>query len=289
MTTWISTVGWSPFAVINPIWAYCKEYEDSINKIILLYTPYEKIIKNLEICKKYIIEILKAYNDKNLNDNSIIEEEIKNESIEIYADKLSRIIKRENKLKPNKIILDMTPGRKYMSAINVYYGYNLAEIPIQVFYLHLEEIKYQGVPYPLNPIIKNELIDILESTEVFSKDLEKISEIKGYKDEEEKLGVNILNKIKEEDKKKDYLILQSINKSFNTKTKIRKFTFSNGIIIRGHELDKNLKGLITNGYIIIQSITKNNQKYNSYDLTKKGKDFLIELEEQYFNEKQGGS
>lgn len=289
MTTWISTVGWSPFAVINPIWAYCKEYEDSLNKIILLYTPYERIIKNLEICKKYIIEILKAYNDKNLNDNSIIEEEIKNDSIEIYADKLSRIIKREKKLKPNKIILDMTPGRKYMSAINVYYGYNLAEIPIQVFYLHLEEIKYQDVPYPLNPIIKNELIDILESTEVFSKDLEKISEIKGYKDEEEKLGVNILNKIKEEDKKKDYLILQSINKSFNTKTKIRKFTFGNGIIIRGHELDKNLKGLITNGYIIIQSITKNNQKYYSYDLTKKGKDFLIELEEQYFNEKQGGS
>lgn len=289
MTTWISTVGWSPFAVINPIWAYCKEYEDSLNKIILLYTPYERIIKNLEICKKYIIEILKAYNDKNLNDNSIIEEEIKNDSIEIYADKLSRIIKRENELKPNKIILDMTPGRKYMSAINVYYGYNLAEIPIQVFYLHLEEIKYQGVPYPLNPIIKNELIDILESTEVFSKDLEKISEIKGYKDEEEKLEENILNKIKEEDKKKDYLILQSINKSFNTKTKIRKFTFGNGIIIRGHELDKNLKGLITKGYIIIQSITKNNQKYNSYDLTKKGKDFLIELEEQYFNEKTGGS
>lgn len=288
MTTWISTVGWSPFAVINPIWAYCKEYEDSLNKIILLYTPYERIIKNLEICKKYIIEILKAYNDKDLNDNSIIEEEIKNDSIEIYADKLSRIIKREKKLKPNKIILDMTPGRKYMSAINVYYGFNLAEIPIQVFYLHLEEIKYQDVPYPLNPIIKNELIDILESTEVFSKDFEKISEIKGYKDEEEKLGVNILNKIKEEDKKKDYLILQSINKSFNTKTKIRKFTFGNDIIIRGHELDKNLKSLITNGYIIIQSITKNNQKYNSYDLIKKGKDFLIELEEQYFNEKQEG-
>ena len=28
MITWITTVGWSPFAVINPVWVYCKEFKE---------------------------------------------------------------------------------------------------------------------------------------------------------------------------------------------------------------------------------------------------------------------
>jgi len=181
----------------------------------------------------------------------------------------------------------MTPGRKYMSAINVYYGYSLSEIPIQVYYLHLEESKYQDVPYPLSPIIKNELIDILESTEIFSKELEKISYKEG-KENIEDLTDELLNIMKEDDKKKDYLTLLAIKKKFITKTKIRKFTFSYGIIIRGHEIDKILNGLIIKNYVIAQYKLHNNQKYMTYDLTEKGKDFLIELKQKNNNEKQEG-
>ena len=287
MITWITTVGWSPFAVINPISAYCKENDEYPNKLILIYTPFERIKHNLNICKRYISEILNTYNGKKLNEDSIIIEEIENDNIEIYADKLNKIIKREKYMKPDKIILDMTPGRKYMSAINVYYGYNLSETPIQVYYIHLEESKYQDVPYPLSPIIKNELIDILESTEIFSKELEKISYNKGKEDIEE-LTDELLNIMKEDDKKKDYLTFLAIGRKFITKTKIRKFTFSYGIIIRGHEIGKILKGLIIKNYVIAQYKLHNNQKYQTYDITEKGKDFLIELKQKNNNEKQEG-
>ncbi len=282
MIIWITTVGWSPFAVINPIWAYCKENDECPNKIILIYTPFERIKHSLNICRRYISEILKTYNGKYLKEDSIIIEEIENDNIEIYADKLNKIIEREKNRKPDKIILDMTPGRKYMSAINVYYGYNLKDTPIQVFYLHLEESKYQDVPYPLTPVIQNELTDILESTEIFSTDISKLLEIYPEEDKKE----NDLY-FKDEEAKKEYLILLSIDIEFNTKTKIRKYTFGNQIIIPGHELDKLLKGLITRDLVDQKSVIINNQKFKLYNLTDKGKDFLMELKQKITIKKQG--
>ena len=47
--TWITTIGWSSFAVINPIWAYCKENEEYPDKIIIIHTPHEQIKNNLHI------------------------------------------------------------------------------------------------------------------------------------------------------------------------------------------------------------------------------------------------
>ncbi len=282
MIIWITTVGWSPFAVINPIWAYCKENDERPNKIILIYTPFKRIKHNLNICKRYISEILKIYNGKHLKEDSIIIEEIENDSIEIYADNLNKIIEREKNQKCDKIILDMTPGRKYMSAINVYYGYNLKDIPIQVFYLHLEESKYQDVPYPLTPIIRNELIDILESTEIFSTDISKLPE--SYPEEDKK--ENDLY-FKNDEAKKEYFILLSINSEFNTKTKIRKYTFGNQILIRGHELNKLLKGLIMRDLVNQKSIINNNQKFKLYNLTDKSKDFLMEMKQKITIKKQG--
>ncbi len=282
MIIWITTVGWSPFAVINPIWAYCKENDEYPDKIILISTPFERIKHSLNICRRYISEILKAYSGKHFKDDYIINEEIENDNIEIYADKLNKIIEREKNRKPDKIILDMTPGRKYMSAINVYYGYNLKDTPIQVFYLHLEESKYQDVPYPLTPVIQNELTDILESTEIFSTDISKLLENYAEGDKKE----NDLY-FKDEEAKKEYLILLSIDIEFNTKTKIRKYTFGNQIIIRGHELDKLLKGLITRDLVDQKSVINNNQKFKLYNLTDKGKDFLMELKQIITIKKQG--
>ncbi|MHA1755978.1 MAG: hypothetical protein ACTSVV_04350 [Promethearchaeota archaeon] len=162
MIIWITTVGWSPFAVINPLWAYCKNYKEIPDKIILIHTPYEKIKENLNICKRYISEILKTYNEKGLNEIFIIEEEIENDSLELYANMLKKIIHREIYQKPKKIILDITPGRKYMSAINLIFASRIENLVIQAFYLYLYENFYQNIPYPLTPIIKNNLIDIME-------------------------------------------------------------------------------------------------------------------------------
>ncbi|MHA1285037.1 MAG: hypothetical protein ACTSQP_21255 [Promethearchaeota archaeon] len=162
MIVWITTVGWSAFAVINPLWAYCKKYKDFPNKIILIHTPNNKIDENLDICKRYIKEILETYNGAKFNKNQIIEEKIENDSFKLYANVLKEIILKEISQKPKKIILDTTPGRKYMSALNVIYALKIKDIPIQALYLYLYENIYQNIPYPLTPIIKNDLFDIMK-------------------------------------------------------------------------------------------------------------------------------
>jgi hypothetical protein len=275
MTTWISTVGWSPSAVVNPIWAYCKEYEDIPDKVILIYTADKIIERNLNICKRNILEVLKVYKGDNFNEEQIITEKIQNDKLEVYADKLSYVIKNEEQLNTNKVILDMTPGRKYMSALNVYYGFNQTVLPIRVFYLHLEKSKYQNVPYPLAPIVKSELIDILESTEAF---------IKGFDNmiiENEKLTEKILqnNRYREctDDEKKEYTILLSLSHGFDTKNKIKKFALNYQLSLHSREVDRLLKSLIKKKYILRISEISSNDQFYRYDLSDSGKDELRKI------------
>ncbi|KKL10244.1 hypothetical protein LCGC14_2557780 [marine sediment metagenome] len=182
MITWITTVGWSPFAVINPVWAYCKEFKEWPSRFILINTKNERIRKNLTLVKSYLKEIAWGYSNENFLDKNIVTHQIDDEDIQNYANTLKKIISKEIDRNPNKIILDMTPGRKYMSAINVYYGLQRSNIPIQVFYLHLEESRYQDIPYPLTPITKNDLVDIIDSTEIFTKNIDEL------KDSKEEIG-----------------------------------------------------------------------------------------------------
>ncbi|MEJ2294145.1 MAG: hypothetical protein P8Y23_05195 [Candidatus Lokiarchaeota archaeon] len=273
MTTWISTVGWSPFAVINPLWAYCKEYEDIPDKVILIYTA-DKIIKsNLDICKRNILEILKVYKGDIFNEKQIITEKIENDKLEVYADKLSDVLKNEENLNTNKVLLDMTPGRKYMSVLNVYYGFNQTTLPIRVFYLHLEKSEYQNVPYPLIPIVKSELIDILESTEVFTKGSEKILIEFGQLTEKILQVYQTYN----EDEKKEYIILTSLSHGFNTKTQIKKFALNYHLSLHSHEVDRLLTALIKKQYILINSEIINNHQFYRYELTDSGKNELRKI------------
>ena len=85
MIIWITTVGWSPFAVINPIWAYCKENEKTPDKLFLLHTENMKVLKNVETCKKYLNEILREYSNNNFKEENLIKYQIENESYEIYS------------------------------------------------------------------------------------------------------------------------------------------------------------------------------------------------------------
>ncbi|TFF88001.1 MAG: hypothetical protein EU549_03800 [Promethearchaeota archaeon] len=282
MKVWITTIGWSPFAVINPLWAYCKENEEIPEKIDLIYTPEGRIKKNLEICKRYIIEILNFYNGDNFGKDNIFEFEIENESIENYTEKLREIIEIEEKKEENEIILDMTPGRKYMSAANVYFGYNKKSIPIKVVYMYLEESRYQNIPYPLTPIIKSELIDMLESAEIFSENNESFaSRINPDIKDDMKLEINYNNISQDYDKINEYLTLKGIKKGFDSKTKIRKYLFSKKRLVKGPELGLILKNLRNKEFIEVNWKKNNSLKYKSYDICEKGRERLTEIESSF--------
>jgi hypothetical protein len=60
--------------------------------------------------------------------------------------------------KEGQVAVDITPGRKYMSAIAMEIGLSM-EID-HVYYLHLSDYSYENSPYPLVPLTRHELIDM---------------------------------------------------------------------------------------------------------------------------------
>ncbi len=282
MITWITTIGWSPFAVINPVWAYCKEYDDCPSKFILIHTGYEKIKKNLEIVKSYLKEIARGYSKKRIQDVSTIIYPLYSEDIQNYATNLKRIIIEEVKNNPKKIVLDMTPGRKYMSAINIYYGLQSFDTPIQVFYLHLEESRYQNIPYPLTPIIKNELIDVIDSTEIFTKNIQELKDRNVSNNYEQ--VVKIIKKIENDQDRKERLILLAVSIGLSSKNKIKRFLYENDTSIQSFELRKVLKKL--EGRSLIKTIKIKNRatEYIGYEMCERGLEILRKIQEEEKNE-----
>lgn len=280
MITWITTVGWSPFAVINPIWAYCKENEKTPDKIFLLHTENMKVLKNVENCKKYLNEILREYSHNNFKEENLINYQIENETFEIYSLAMKNIIERELKDEKTKIIIDMTPGRKYMSAINMFFGLKALNNSIQVLYLYLEEAKYQKVPYPLTPIIKNELIDIIESAEIFSKDII-IDKVIDPDDE-------IIKNISDIDLLRKFLILRAIVQDFTTTTKIKKYFLTKKQSIRSIELRQVLKELQEDKYVSITEVSNKKQNFFLYKILGKADKFLDDTINKFKIGKDGG-
>ncbi len=281
MITWITTVGWSPFAVINPIWAYCKEYFEIPTKIILLYSQNERIEKNMEIIKKYIVPILEEYSEGKFDRNNVIPKIIESEELKVYADALKGIIESEIVLKPDKIILDMTPGRKYMSAINVYYGLKVSStVPIQVLYLYLEENVYQEKPFPITPIFQNNLTDIIEFTDIFTRKFEEISI-----DEKRSDTLNIDNKepeksfLESEDSKlkKEIYVLLAIYNGFKSKSKIGKFLDHKKTSIQNFQLTQLLNDLTKQNLIMVKNMSNASTTFVGYNLTESGTTKLQEF------------
>ena len=273
MIIWITTVGWSPFAVINPIWAYCKENEKTPDKLFLLHTENMKVLRNLGICEKYLNEILREYSNNNFKEDNLIRYQIKNETYEIYSLAMKKIIERELIDENAKIIIDMTPGRKYMSAINMFFGLKALNNTVQVLYLYLEEAKYQKVPYPLTPVIKNELIDIIESAEIFSKDF--------IIDKAVDPDDNIIKNITAIDILRKFLILRAIAKDFNTITKIKKYFLVKKQNIRSIELRQILKELQDGKYVSITKVPNKKQNFFLYKNLEKADKFIHETLNQY--------
>lgn len=284
MITWITTVGWNPFAVINPVWAYCKEFKECPSKFILVHTENERIKKNFALVKSYLKEIAWGYSNESFLENNIIIHQIDSEDIQNYANTLKKIISTEIDNSPKKIILDMTPGRKYMSAINVYYGLQRSNIPIQVFYLHLEESRYQDVPYPLTPIIKNELVDIIDSTEIFTKNIEELKDSKGEVGNEQL--DDIVERIESDQERREKLILLAISKGLSSKNKISRFLYDKGDSIQGSELRKVIKKLESKNLIKSTNMRNQATEYLGYKIIEKGLDLLKKIQREDGNERK---
>jgi len=295
MPTWISTVGLSPYAVINPFWAYCRNFDLYPNKVTLIHTTHQKIEKNYKLCKNGIKEILLVYSTEKFN---IEEYPIKSEDIHIYSEKLKDLIEKEGKLLEDNdyLILDMTPGRKYMSSMNLIYGMADFQVPIQVLYLHLYDDKFLNFPYQKIPIFKNRLIDIFSyasKAQVFD-DIEIMTGAKKDKITENLKKIymkNLFSKLKNKEEEMEFLILSAIFLEFNSDEGIRKFIINRKDELRdlritiednhdfAHLINTQIKNFKEIDYIYPsnQFLSGYNKIYNVYKLTKKGRYRLKKL------------
>ncbi|MHA1248782.1 MAG: hypothetical protein ACTSRP_02200 [Candidatus Helarchaeota archaeon] len=151
-------MGWSKFAVINPLWAACFKNEFVPEKVFLLNNGYKdpSTKENFEIVKGWIERILKEYSIENPIIESIDADE---EDITKFAETIIDLVK---KLEGNEVAIDMTPGRKYMSSFAMQCAIKFNSFVKKLFYLHLKYKKYQDTPFILIPLKYQKLINLLE-------------------------------------------------------------------------------------------------------------------------------
>ena len=162
---WITTVGWSKFAVINTIWAACFNKEEQFipEKVILLHNGHENpdIAENVADVIDWVRRILKVYGI----DNPIFEEvPIREAEINSYRDIYLKLINKIEKDKEciNETAIDLTPGRKFMSSIAMAVGLKKRKFIKKLYYLHLNFPEYLNYPYIKIPFVFQKLINILE-------------------------------------------------------------------------------------------------------------------------------
>ncbi|EHP84224.1 hypothetical protein [Methanotorris formicicus] len=157
MKVWITTIGSSPYAVFSTLWFAVVKDSFIPNKIYLLWN--NKVEKNKETLKNYIETLSKAYNiNIQINEDYKVNEE----DFKTFANALKEIIIKEKK-EGNEIAIDMTPGRKFMSAFSMFAGLegvsdgkNKYKCD-RVYYLHLRDMGYINYPLFLIPLSLQEL------------------------------------------------------------------------------------------------------------------------------------
>lgn len=155
MKTWISIIGSSPFAVINTIWAACKLEEYIPEKVLFIVNKNLKE-KDIKTVYFWTEELLKSYGIENPTfEKREVEEDDFGQIEDVLRSNISRLKKE------GLVAVDITPGRKYMSAIAMHCG--LAELASHVYYLHLKDLGYKDDPFPLIPLQKQQLIDMKET------------------------------------------------------------------------------------------------------------------------------
>jgi len=152
MKSWISIIGSSPFAVINTIWAAWK-LEGYVPEKVLFIVNRNLKDEDVKTVHVWTEELLKSYGVKDPDfESREVEEDDFGQIEDIFRGSISRLKKE------GPVAVDITPGRKYMSALAMHCG--LAGGASHVYYLHLKDFKYQDEPFPLIPIQKQQLIDM---------------------------------------------------------------------------------------------------------------------------------
>ena len=154
MRSWITTVGPSPFALINTYWAAVERDGWISNRIFLIYNEQTRSLLPgiAKVLTKITTEISGSIPEIRF---SLIDEDDLEKVFRTYQ----KIINDERDI-GNKIAIDITPGRKYMSAFSLYAGLKEGSID-KIYYIHIRGKKFMNHPYPMIPAPYCDLEDIV--------------------------------------------------------------------------------------------------------------------------------
>ena len=149
---WITVVGWSPMAAVNGFWWAVKKGYRPLEIIVFNASTVKA---NLERFREYVEAIYREYVG---NESPAIEVvEVKEEPLDFY-NALKRYIE-QSKL---DVMLDITPGRKFMSAFVLHLGELYRDKVAGILYVHLFHRYYENAPYPLIPEFRQKVYNLKE-------------------------------------------------------------------------------------------------------------------------------
>jgi hypothetical protein len=154
MRSWITTVGPSPFALINTFWAAVERDKWVSERIFLIYNEQTQSL--LPGISQALTRIVKENGSRapEIRCKLINEDDLGN-VFKTYQ----KVINDERDL-GNKIAIDITPGRKYMSAFSLYAALKEGSID-KIYYIHIRGKKFMNQPYPMIPVPYCDLEDIV--------------------------------------------------------------------------------------------------------------------------------
>ena len=158
---WVTNISKQVFAVVNPLWAWYYEGYPLPSRLILIWN---------EGVKNELNEVINFV--KRIYDSAGARLEF--ETVEIPEDfeaywnyfgekVIERILEMEE---VDEVILDMTPGRKFMSVV-MFRAFGILkekfkkigrEVVVRIIYLHLLDLTYQSEPFPKIPFSKQKML-----------------------------------------------------------------------------------------------------------------------------------
>jgi len=154
---WVTNISKQIFAVINPVWAWYYYDYPLPSKFFLIWN--EGVKSELDGVINFLKRIYECAGVKFEFEPICISEDPSAYRKGFQENVFKKLIKMTN---IDSVILDITPGRKFMSVVLAMTALNLKKIlnnsRIFLIYLHLLDLSYQNEPFPKIPRSKQRFI-----------------------------------------------------------------------------------------------------------------------------------
>lgn len=154
MITWITAIGQKPFAAVNTLWAALREEQlGGIEKLVVFYP--EDMKQNHLVFTQWADLIFTEYQKQQPKLQVI---SFPPDNIKAFRTRFKEVVSKTQ----GKIIIDMTSGRKAMSALMLHIGELFPGKVEKVYYTFLRDQDYMNFPYPTIPLEVTQLYNLVE-------------------------------------------------------------------------------------------------------------------------------